>query len=131
MYLYGQRLCKLNLDQYGVGLMGAGCYTMSFCFLANRRCNLNSHQSKRTLQRNSRINSSFYLFQFFFYQKSFYFFKREFQSMASALNDNFLSSYQDINQFLTELNLGSLIQPSDILLSALIRTYKIFSFLNG
>ena len=51
--------------------------------------------------------------------------------MASALNDNFLSSYQDINQFLTKLNLGSLIQLSDILLSALIKTYKIFSFLNG
>lgn len=48
------------------------------------------------------------------------FFLKEFQPMLSALNDNSLSSYQDIGQFFfffdrQELNLKSFIQPSETL----------------
>ena len=66
---------------------------------------------------------------YYIYMKNaiFFFFKREFQLMASAPDNSSLLSDQDTNQFWCRrgLNPRSLIQPSEILPVELTRTHRI------
>ena len=66
--------------------------------------------------------------QFYIYIYIFFFFEREFQPMASVLDNSSLLSDQDTNQFWCRrgLNPISLIQPSETLLVELTGTHVQF-----